>query len=158
MRKYIALTILIYFQTNSLFIKFNKLNYESALDKASINCLIGNTMRKYNNREVVLRYLKLYECKDIKGISDIFSNDILLRDWKICVQGKEKALLETKKNFDAVDAIKIEVLALYENENTVAAELKIIINNKEELYVVDVITINSESKINSIKAFIGRGN
>ncbi|MCW3094357.1 MAG: hypothetical protein JWP81_5426 [Ferruginibacter sp.] len=87
----------------------------------------------------------------------MFSDDILLRDWKIRVEGKEKALIETLKNFESVEAIKIDVLSIYENESTVAAELKIIINNKEELYVIDVITINSEGKISSIKAFIGRG-
>ena len=110
------------------------------------------------NKKTVLLYLKRYENKDLKGIEDIFSDDIVLRDWKIRVEGKEKALFETKKNFESVDSIEIKVLSLYENDNSVAAELKIIINNSEELYVVDVVTINSEGKINSIKAFIGRGN
>lgn len=54
-------------------------------------------------------------------------------------------------------SIKIDVLSIYENESTVTAELKIVIDNKEELYVIDVITINLEGKISSIKAFVGRG-
>jgi ketosteroid isomerase-like protein len=115
-------------------------------------------MLNETNKNIVLFYLQNYERKDLKGIEDIFSEDIILRDWKIRVEGKEKALFETKKNFESVESIRIEVLSLYENEKTVAAELKIIINKSEELYVVDVITINSECKINSIKAFIGRGN
>ena len=87
----------------------------------------------------------------------LFEENIVLRDWKIRVVGKQKALLETQKNFDSVDAIKIEVLSIYENEHTVAAELKIILNHAEELYVMDVITLNPEGKIISIKAFVGRG-
>jgi hypothetical protein len=49
------------------------------------------------------------------------------------------------------------VLSVYENKNTIAAELEIIIDNTEYLYVVDVITINNEGKIDSIRAFVGRG-
>lgn len=124
-----------------------------------LKCVFTNiNMSNRTKKSVVIAYLRYYESKNLKGIEDLFSEDIVLRDWKIRVEGKRQALAETKKNFDAVDALKIEVLNLYENENTVAAELKIIINNKEELYVVDVITINADAKISSIKAFIGRGN
>ena len=122
------------------------------------NPVNGSLLFNDESKKTVLLYLKKYENKDLKGIEDIFSDDIVLRDWKIRVEGKEKALFETKKNFESVDSIEIKVLSLYENDNSVAAELKIIINNSEELYVVDVVTINSEGKINSIKAFIGRGN
>ena len=109
------------------------------------------------NKKIVLLYLKKYEKKDLTGIEEMFADNIVLRDWKIKVDGKEKALIETKKNFESVGFIKIDVLSTYENDNTVAAELKIVIDNNIELYVVDVITINSEKKISSIKAFIGRG-
>ena len=114
-------------------------------------------MTNDKNRNTVISYLKKYEEKNLKAIAELFSDDIILRDWKIRVTGKEKALHETQKNFTSVKSIKIDVLSLYENENTVAAELKIIINNSEELYVVDVVTINTKGKISSIKAFIGRG-
>lgn len=127
-------------------------------DEQSKYVFTNINMSNRTKKSVVIAYLQYYESKNLKGIEDLFSEDIVLRDWKIRVEGKRQALGETKKNFDAVDELKIEVLDLYENENTVAAELKIIINNKEELYVVDVITINADAKISSIKAFIGRGN
>ena len=41
-------------------------------------------------------------------------------------------------------------------DSSIAAELKITVNEIEELTVVDIISINDEGKINSIKAFIGR--
>lgn len=87
----------------------------------------------------------------------MFADDIILRDWKIYVKGKPNAVSETRKNFESADTIEIEVLATYENEHTVAAELKIIVDSQEELYVVDVITLNSEGKIQSIRAYLGRG-
>lgn len=110
-----------------------------------------------SNKELCLLYLKRYEEKDLNSIEEMLSEDIVLRDWKIRVEGKGNAISETRKNFENADSIKIEVLSTYENKNTVAAELKIIVDFTEELYVVDVITINSEGKIKSIRAYLGRG-
>lgn len=110
-----------------------------------------------SNKEICLLYLKRYERKDLNGIEEMFSEDIVLRDWKIRVEGKEDAISETRKNFENADSIEIEVLSTYENKNTVAAELKITVDSTEKLYVVDVITINSEGKIKSIRAYLGRG-
>ncbi|MCA0446116.1 MAG: nuclear transport factor 2 family protein [Bacteroidetes bacterium] len=107
--------------------------------------------------KIALLYLSKYAEKDLKGIEDLFSEDIVLRDWKIRVTGKKNALDETQKNFESANSIEIEVLSIYENAETVAAELKITVDGSEELFVVDVITINAEGKINSIRAFLGRG-
>ena len=110
-----------------------------------------------SNKEICLSYLQKYADKDLSGISEMFSADIELRDWKIRVTNKKDALRETRKNFESADLIKIEILSTYENKNTVAAELKITVNRIEELYVVDVITVNSNQKIESIRAYLGRG-
>lgn len=114
-------------------------------------------MTETTNKEICISYLKKYAEKDLNGIKEMFSEDIVLRDWKIRVEGKENALIETRKNFESVNSIKIEVLSTYESKNTIAAELKITINSTEELYVVDVITINAKGKIKSIRAYLGRG-
>ncbi len=102
-------------------------------------------------------YLEKYAAKELAGIEEMFATDIILRDWKIRVTGKENALAETRKNFESADSIAIEVLSLYENENTVAAELKITVDASEELYVVDVVTFDTNGKIVSIRAYLGRG-
>lgn len=162
MRNNILLTFLIYLLSNQVDGKEIKIqliqshnNHTEQL--TSKDSFMYNNMVSNANKELCLLYLKKYEEKDIKSIEKMFSDDIVLRDWKIRVEGKEKALSETLKNFESVESIKIDLISIYENESTVAAELKIIIDNKEELYVMDVITINSEGKISSIKAFIGRG-
>ncbi|NAY92300.1 nuclear transport factor 2 family protein [Muricauda sp. JGD-17] len=110
-----------------------------------------------SNKELCLYYLEKYAAKDLSVIDDLFSDDIVLRDWKIRVVGKQAALRETQKNFEAADSIEIDVLSTYENEDTVAAELKITVDNTEELFVVDVITFNPFGKITSIRAYLGRG-
>ncbi|MEL6813167.1 MAG: nuclear transport factor 2 family protein [Bacteroidota bacterium] len=114
-------------------------------------------MQKKSNKELCLSYLKRYAAKDIDSIELMFADDIALRDWKIRVTGKERALEETRKNFEAAKSIGIEVLSTFESENTVAAELKITVDASEELYVVDVIEINPKGKIHSIRAYLGRG-
>lgn len=114
-------------------------------------------MTEVSNKEICLSYLKKYAEKDLNGIEEMFSEDIILRDWKIRVEGKENALKETRKNFENANSIEIEVLSTYEDKGTVAAELKITVDYTEELYVVDVITINSSGKIKSIRAYLGRG-
>ncbi|TMU57123.1 nuclear transport factor 2 family protein [Flagellimonas algicola] len=114
-------------------------------------------MTQKSNKALCLDHLEKYAEKDLDGIKEMFSENIVLRDWKIRVEGKEKAIDETRKNFRAADSIAIDVLSVYENKDTVAAELKITVNTTEELYVVDVITFDTHQKIKSIRAYLGRG-
>jgi hypothetical protein len=108
-------------------------------------------------RSIALLYLNHYAAKNLTGASELFAENIVLRDWKIRVEGKTAALNETCKNFEAVSTLYIDVLAVYEHKNTVAAELKIVIDGKEELYVVDIIEVNAAGLITAIRAFVGRG-
>ena len=114
-------------------------------------------MNPMTNKDRCLDYLQKYAEKDISAMTKMFADDITLRDWKIRVKGKENALSETRKNFDAASALEIQVLATYESPKTVAAELKIMVNGTEELFVVDVITFNASGEIESIRAYLGRG-
>ncbi|CAA0354175.1 conserved hypothetical protein [Alteromonas infernus] len=45
-----------------------------------------------------------------------------------------------------------------ENDNSVSGELKIVVNETEVLFVVDVVTFNSDGLISSIRAYLGREN
>ena len=134
----------------------NELPIEGSTDVGKLKTRVYDTMKK-SKKEICIHYLEKYAEKDLNSMEELFADDIVLRDWKIRVEGKEKALAETRKNFEAADAIEIEVLSTYESKDTVAAELKITVNTTEELYVVDVITFNSEGKIKSIRAYLGRG-
>lgn len=114
-------------------------------------------MQKITNKVQCLAYLRKYADKDLDGVAALFEDNIVLRDWKIRAVGKQKAIEETKKNFEAAQSIAIDVLSTYENDHTVAAELKIVVDELEELYVVDVITFNEKGLITSIRAYLGRG-
>jgi len=109
------------------------------------------------HKELCLTYLKRYAGKNLDGIAEIFDDEIVLRDWNIVVHGKHNTILETRKNFDSARSIAIEPLFLYENQDSIAAELKITLNGTSDLYVIDVITFNPSGKIQSIRAYKGRG-
>ncbi|MBN4055200.1 nuclear transport factor 2 family protein [bacterium AH-315-K03] len=102
-------------------------------------------------------YLSHYSDKNISKISGMFANDITLRDWKISVSGKATAIAETQKNFDSAKTIEIEILHTYEAEQAVTGELRIVVNETEVLYVVDVVTFNTNNQIKSVRAYLGRG-
>lgn len=111
-----------------------------------------------SNIDISLLYLQKYAEKDLPAVAELFADNIILRDWKILVKGKTEALRETKKNFEAVNSLSIEPIYIHESGNTVIAELKIVINGNEDLYVVDIITLNEVGKIQSIRAYLGRDN
>ena len=108
-------------------------------------------------KDQFISYLKHYSDKNIVKISEMLADDVALRDWKISVLGKATAIAETEKNFSSARTIEIEILHTYEAEDAVTGELRIVVDETEVLYVVDVITFNIEGKIKSIRAYLGRG-
>jgi hypothetical protein len=46
---------------------------------------------------------------------------------------------------------------VYEAEQAVTGELRVVVNETEVLFVVDVVTFNINGKIKSIRAYLGRG-
>lgn len=108
-------------------------------------------------KEQFLVYLRHYANKNLEQVAAMFAEHVTLRDWNISVSGKAAAVSETAKNFDAADTIEIEPLFTYESDDTVAGELRILVDGKIELHVVDVITFDSNGRIRSIRAYLGKG-
>ncbi len=98
-------------------------------------------------------YFKVFSKKKIDELSELFSDDITLRDWENNTSGKTEVLNVNKKIFNNVESINVVPVNLYKNENKIIAELEIIINGKEKILVVDIISFNNDGKIKSIKAF-----
>lgn len=108
-------------------------------------------------RDRFVDYLRRYAAKDLDGIAAMFSEDVTLRDWNLSVRGRDAAIAETRKNFESSTSIHIEVLRVLENANSVAGELRIVVDGHIELFVVDVLDFDSEGRITAIRAFLGRG-
>lgn len=101
-------------------------------------------------------YLAAYERKDVDAISSMFANDIHLTDWKLSVRGKSAALAETARNFESAKSIEIDVLFVHGSDNTVAGELRILVDGEIELFVVDVVEFDERGRIGAIRAYLGR--
>jgi steroid delta-isomerase len=110
-----------------------------------------------SKQALFLSYLQHYAAKDLNAVAAMLADDVKLRDWNLSVVGKAAAVAETAKNFAAATSIAIEVLGVYENQNTVSGELQIVVDGSTELYVVDVIDFNAHGQIQAIRAYLGRG-
>jgi hypothetical protein len=110
------------------------------------------------SKERFLSYLRRYESKNLERISEMFAEDVSLRDWKISVDGKVSAVAETKANFEAAKSIQIQPLRLYEASSAVAGELKVVVDGNIELFVFEVVDFDSAGRIKAIRAYLGRGN
>ena len=107
--------------------------------------------------ELFLGCLRHYADRNIEAISAMFADDITLRDWNVFVAGKAAVTAETALNFAASETIVIKTLHLYESADAVIGELKITLNGKTDLFVVDAMAFNDEGRIRSIRAYLGRG-
>lgn len=107
--------------------------------------------------DLVHAYLAAYAARDLAAIEPLLADAVTLRDWKIRVAGKAAALAETRRNFDAVRHLQIDVLAAYERAGGAAAELRIVVDQRDTIFVVDVFDFDADDRIAAIRAYIGRG-
>ena len=49
------------------------------------------------------------------------------------------------------------MLSLFESADGVAGELRILINGRDELHVVDVLRLDADGRIDQIHAYVGCG-
>ena len=110
-----------------------------------------------SNAERFRSYLDAYANQDLTAIEDMLADDVHLRDWNISVHGKAEVLRETARNFADSESIKIEILALYESPDSVAGEVRIVVNGTIELYVVDIVSFDSRGLVTAIRSYKGRG-
>jgi ketosteroid isomerase-like protein len=106
-------------------------------------------------KSICLDYFETFSRKDLDGLALMFTGDVTLRDWEISATGIDDVLAANKKIFDSVEYIHALPLHLYQDGNTVAAELSIVVSGAVHLSVVDIITFNDVGKISSIRAYKG---
>ena len=105
-------------------------------------------------KETATQYFETFSRKDLDGLAVMFTDGVVLRDWERSAEGKVDMLSANKAIFDAVDTIAVTPLALYEDGNTVTAEIEVLVNGDTKLLVVDVITFIGD-KISSLRAYKG---
>jgi hypothetical protein len=106
-------------------------------------------------KKLALNYFEAFSNADIGRLRSLFSNEVCLRDWNVGVQGIESVISENSKIFKALKDIRVEVLNLYEDAQTIIAELVISGDGAPAILVVDFLHFNEEHKIVSIRAYRG---
>lgn len=101
---------------------------------------------------LAIEYFSAFESKNLDRLETMFADDISLTDWDISVYGKSEVLHANKNIFKTINVLKITIERLLSNNNTVVAELKILIDNTL-LNVVDVLEFNADSKLQKITAY-----
>lgn len=106
-------------------------------------------------KQLAEQYFETFSRKDLDNLALMFAGDVTLRDWEICATGIDDVLAANKKIFNSVESIQVTPLNIYQDNNTISAELSILVNGAVNLLVVDIITFNDTGKISSIKAYKG---
>ena len=102
---------------------------------------------------LVKNYFEIFSNKDIQGLENLFSDDVILQDWDILAKGKKQVLDANKNIFDSVESISVTLNNLYLDKLVAICLIEIIVNNEETLKVIDIIKFNDENKIIEISAY-----
>lgn len=108
-------------------------------------------------KEISKQYFEKFSIKDIEGLRLMFADNVTLADWEASAEGMDDVLTANQKIFDAVESIKVTPQAIYEDNGTVIAEIRIDINNGDQpsINAVDVIDFDQDGKILNIRAYLG---
>ena len=85
----------------------------------------------------------------------MFSIDISLRDWEIEATGIDNVIEANTKIFNSVETIVINPLRIYQEQQTVIAEIEIVVNDTEKILVTDILEFDDTNKIKFIRAYKG---
>ena len=100
------------------------------------------------------KYFKLWQTKNIEGLSKLFDDSILLQDWDNLIRGKEAIIKFNSNFFNSVNLIELNVVSFHCYENTTFSELNIIIDGVK-LTVLDKIVFDKNFLITQIRAYKG---
>lgn len=100
------------------------------------------------------KYFKLWQTKNIEGLSKLFDDSILLQDWDNLLRGKEAIIKFNLDFFNSVNLIELNVVSSHCFENTTFSELRIIIDGVK-LTVLDKIVFDKNFLITQIRAYKG---
>jgi hypothetical protein len=99
------------------------------------------------------RYFQAYSEKNSTKLAEMFSEDITLTDWEIHIIGKNAVIEANRKIFDSTNQILVEIINMYSDAETVAAEIEVAIDNKPRIYVADFLTFNADGLIKRLMAY-----
>ena len=104
-------------------------------------------------KELINQYLKFFSSKDIEMLKEMFSDNIILKDWEINAIGITQVIDANMKIFNSVESINVTLIEYFEDKKNCICLLEVSINNKEIINVIDVIRFDNHNKIKEISAY-----
>jgi len=110
-------------------------------------------MEKMNLEQHVKKYFNNFSNKNLKELSQMFAENVSLKDWEIFAKGKTEVLEANKNIFDSVDSISVTLNEFYQDDLVAICLIDININKQEILKVIDIIKFNNDQKITEVSAY-----
>jgi len=105
-----------------------------------------------NLEKITRDYFLSFEQKNLDELSDMFHEEVLLKDWNLDLAGKGAVLEANRGIFSSVSKLKVNVENLYTSGMTVIAEISILVNDETTpLPVVDIIKFVKEHSTEDLK-------
>ena len=103
-------------------------------------------------KKITKEYFHNFSIKNISFFDKYFSEDIILSDWELNIQGKDNLINHNKNIFKEFNNISIKVDEMFVMNNKSLSKLYITLDNIN-LDVVDIISFDIDYKINNIIAY-----
>lgn len=112
------------------------------------------TLHLYN---ATTAYFEAFSNKDLDKLSELYSEDVTLCEWfENIVQGKKEVLEANAALFNGCSSLSIEVVSqAMDLEDEVTLNEIIVHIDDKQVRVVDVISFDSEGKIEGVTAYRG---
>ena len=103
--------------------------------------------------ELAKKYFNYFSNKDIQNLQNLFSENVILKDWEIEAKGINEVVDANKKIFQSVKSISVIPKNIYKDKFVLICVIEIFINKNEKLNVIDILKFNKDKKIEEISAF-----
>ena len=103
--------------------------------------------------ELAKQYFIFFSNKDIKNLKNLFSENVILKDWEIEAKGINEVVEANKKIFNSFESIIATPKNIYQDNFVLICVIEILINKNEKLNVIDILKFNKDKKIEEISAF-----
>lgn len=110
-------------------------------------------MTKATQSQIAMLYIKAFSEKDLSSLETMFADNIILIDWDGMLVGKENVLAFNQTLFDQLAKIQIDIDKIAIGHDTIMLEIKVILDSKTKIPVVDVIDFDQDNKIKQIRAY-----
>ena len=103
--------------------------------------------------ELAKKYFNYFSNKDIQNLQNLFSKNVILKDWEIEAKGINEVAEANKKIFKSVKSISVIPKNIYQDKFVLICVIEILINKNEKLNEIDILKFNKDKKIEEISAF-----